>query len=91
MKTHEAHEISERALMFLVRRPPDLRNFLTASGLDAHELLNKADDKAILSAALVFLAADEQLAKAFSEEEGLKPGVLVTACTILDPHGSSAW
>lgn len=91
MKTHEAHEISERALMFLVQRPPDLQNFLTASGLDAHELLNKADDKAILSAALVFLAADEQLAKAFSEEEGLKPGMLVTACAILDPHGSSAW
>jgi hypothetical protein len=91
MKTHEAHEISERALMFLVQRTSDLQNFLTASGLDAHELLNKADDKAILLAALGFLAADEQLAKAFSEEEGLKPGVLVTACAILDPHGSSAW
>jgi Protein of unknown function (DUF3572) len=90
MKTHEAHEISERALMFLVQRPPDLQNFLTASGLDAHELLNKADDKAILQAALAFLAADEPLAKAFCEAEGLKPGVVMMACAILDPHGSGA-
>jgi Protein of unknown function (DUF3572) len=91
MKKHEAEQMSERALMFLVTRPPDLQRFLTASGLDAHELLNKADDKAILAAALNFLAADEELAKAFSAEEGLKPGLLVTACAILDPHGSSAW
>lgn len=91
MKTHEAHEMSERALMFLVHRPPDLQNFLTASGLDAHELLNKADDKAILSAALAFLAADEPLAKAFCEDAGLKPGALATACAILDPHGATSW
>lgn len=91
MKKHEAQELSERALIFLVNRPPDLQVFLTASGLDAHELLNKADDKAILSAALSFLAADEELAKAFSTAEGLKPGLLVTACAILDPPGACAW
>ncbi len=91
MKKHEAEQMSERALMFLTTRPPDLQRFLTASGLDAIELLNKADDKAILSAVLSFLAADEELAKAFCEEERLKPGVLATACATLDPHGSSAW
>ncbi|MCE9523561.1 MAG: DUF3572 domain-containing protein [Alphaproteobacteria bacterium] len=83
--------MSERALMFLVTRPPDLQRFLTASGLDAHELLNKADDKAILSATLSFLAADEELAKAFSAEDGLKPGVLATACAVLDPHSADTW
>lgn len=91
MKKHEAEQMSERALMFLSTRPSDLQRFLTASGLDASELLDKSDDKAILSAVLSFLAADEQLAKAFSEEEQLKPGAIVTACAILDPHGSSAW
>jgi Protein of unknown function (DUF3572) len=91
MKKHEAHEICQQALLFLALRPPDLQNFLTASGLDGHQLLDKAEDKAIQSAALVFLAADEQLAKAFSEDQGLKPGQLLAACAILDPHGSSAW
>jgi len=91
MKKHEAEQMSERALMFLSTRPPDLQRFLTASGLDANELLDKSDDKAILSAVLSFLAADERLAKAFSEEEQLKPGVLAAACATLDPHGSSAW
>ena len=91
MKSQEAQDISERAMMFLVQRPPDLQGFLTVSGLDAHELLNKADDKAILLAALGFLAADEQLAKAFCEEEGLKPGAIAAACAILDPHGQTSW
>jgi len=91
MKKHEAEQISERALAFLASRPHDLQRFLTASGLDATELLDRSDDKAILSAALGFLAAEETVAKAFSEEEGLKPGALITACAILDPHGSTAW
>ena len=91
MKKHEAEQMSERALMFLSMRPPDLQRFLTATGLDGFELLDRTDDKAILSAALSFIAAEEELAKAFSAEEGLKPGLLLNACTILDPHGSSEW
>jgi hypothetical protein len=91
MKKHEAEQISERALTFLASRPHDLQRFLTASGLDAAELLERSDDKMILSAVLGFLAAEEALAKDFSAEEGLKPGVLAAACAILDPHGSSAW
>jgi hypothetical protein len=91
MKKHEAEQISERALTFLASRPQDLQRFLTASGLDGSELLGRADDKAILAAVLGFLAADETIAKAFSEEERLKPGALIAACAILDPHGSTAW
>ena len=91
MKKHEAEQISERALTFLASRPQDLQRFLTASGLDATELLERSDDKAILSAVLGFVAAEETLAKAFSEDEGLKQGALVAACAILDPHGSTAW
>lgn len=91
MKMREAEQISERALTFLSTRPSDLQRFLTASGLDAGELLDKSDDKAILSAVLGFVAADESLAKDFSESESLKPGVLVRACAALDPHGSTAW
>jgi hypothetical protein len=91
MKMREAEQMSERALTFLSTRPSDLQRFLTASGLDADELLDKSDDKAILSAVLGFVAADESLAKDFSQAEGLKPGVLVAACAALDPHGSTAW
>ncbi len=91
MKREYAIEISERALIFLVKRPDDLQRFLTASGLAPDELLAALDDKAILAAVLGFVAADESLAKEFSESEGLKPGALLTACAVIDPHGSSAW
>ena len=91
MKKQQAEQMSERALTFLSSRPSDLQRFLTASGLDANELLDRSDDKVILSAALGFLAADESLAKDFSQSEGLKPGALLAACAALDPHGSSAW
>ena len=77
--------------MFLAGRPSDLQRFLTASGLDAGELLDKRDDNVILGAVLGFVAADEALAKDFSQDQGLKPGALIAACAALDPHGSSAW
>jgi hypothetical protein len=91
MKTAQAVEISERALAFLAERPPDLQRFLTASGLDAAEFLAKSEDPSILAAVLGFVAGEESLAKDFSEAEGLKPGVLLSAYARLDPHGSSAW
>ena len=91
MKRAQAEQISERALTFLAERPSDLQRFLTASGLDAVDLLDRSDDKAILMAVLGFVAAEEALAKDFSESEGLKPGTLQSACATLDPHGSSAW
>ena len=91
MKRAQAEEMSERALSFLATRPSDLQRFLTASGLDADDLLSKSDDKAILAAVLGFVAGDESLAKEFSESEGLKPGTLLSAYAQLDPHGSSAW
>lgn len=51
----------------------------------------RAEDSEILSAALGFVAANEILAKEFSEEERLKPGQLLNICAVLDPHGSSSW
>lgn len=91
MKKAQAEQIAERALTFLAARPDNLQQFLTASGLDAAQLLSQSDDTAILAAALGFLAGDEQLAQAFSEEERLKPGQLLNVYALLDPHGSSAW
>ncbi len=91
MKREMAFEMSERALTFLSERPAELQRFLTASGLVPDELLAAHDDKAILAAVLGFVAADESLAKDFSEAEGLKPGALLNACAVIDPHGSSAW
>ena len=83
--------MAERSLTFLSERPQDIQRFLTASGLDAADLLARHDDRSILAAVLTFVAADESLAKDFSESEGLKPGVLLNACAVIDPHGSSAW
>jgi hypothetical protein len=91
MKRELAFEMSERALTFLSERPAELQRFLTASGLAPDELLAGRNDKAILAAVLGFVAADESLAKDFSASEGLKPGALLTACAVIDPHGSSAW
>jgi hypothetical protein len=91
MKRAQAEQMSERALTFLAGRPADLQRFLTASGLDANDLLHRSDDKSILAAVLGFVAAEESLAKDFSESEGLKPGALLGAYAALDPHGSSAW
>jgi len=91
MKKPQAEQIAERALTFLANRPENLQQFLTASGLDASELMARAEDREILSAVLGFVAASEDLAKAFSEEEKLKPGQLLSVCAVLDPHGSSSW
>jgi len=91
MKKPQAEQIAERALTFLANRPESLQQFLTASGLDASQLMARADDSEILSAALGFVAANEGLAKDFSDEERLKPGQLLRICALLDPHGSSSW
>ena len=91
MKREYAIEISERALIFLVKRPDGLQRFLTASGLDGIDLLEGCNDSAILAAVLNHLASDENLAKDFSDEENLKAGTLLQACATLDPHGSSSW
>ena len=91
MKREMAFAMSERALTFLSERPAELQRFLTASGLSTDELLAAHEDKAILAAVLGFVAADEALAKDFSESEGLKPGALLNACAVIDPHGSTAW
>ncbi len=91
MKRALAEEIAERALTFLAASPDDLHRFLTASGLEAQELLDRREDKTILAAVLGHIAADESLAKTFSEDERLKPGELLRACATLDPHGSSEW
>lgn len=91
MKHTQAAEISERALMFLAARTPDIQRFLTISGLDVDELRQRAADPPILAAILGFVANDESLAKEFSESENLKPGELLRAMATLDPHGSTAW
>ncbi|MBI1210810.1 MAG: DUF3572 family protein [Alphaproteobacteria bacterium] len=91
MKRQQAEQIAERALTFLANRPPVLQQFLTASGLDASELIARADDADIRSAVLGFVAGDESLAKEFSEETDLKPGQLLQICAVLDPHGSTSW
>ena len=91
MKRELALKMSERALTFLSERPDELQRFLTASGLGADELLERHTDESVLAAAIGYVAANESLAKDFSESEGLKPGALLTACAVIDPHGSSAW
>jgi hypothetical protein len=91
MKRQQAEQIAERALTFLANRPPFLEQFLTASGLDASELIARSDDPDIRTAVLGFVAGDESLAKEFSEDERLKPGQLLQICAALDPHGSSSW
>ena len=91
MKKPQAEQIAERALTFLANRPENLQQFLTASGLDPSELMARNEDSEILSAALGFVAANENLAKEFSEEERLRPGQLLNICAVLDPQGSSSW
>ena len=91
MKRQQAEQIAEQALTFLANRPENLQQFLTASGLDASELIARAEDNDIRSAVVGFVAGDESLAKAFSEDHGLKPGQLLQIYALLDPHGSSSW
>jgi hypothetical protein len=91
MQRKLALDIAERALIFLANRPGDIQNFLTTSGLDPDVLQARSADQVILAAALGHLAADESLARTFSEEEHLKPGQLLQAFATLDPHGSTAW
>ena len=89
MKKPQAEQIAQRALTFLANRPENLEQFLTATGLGTAELMARADSVEILSAALGFVAANEPLAKEFSEDEKLKPGQLLDVCAVLDPHGST--
>jgi hypothetical protein len=91
MKRSQAEQIAERALTFLANRPEILQQFLTASGLDASELIARAEEPEALGAVLAFVAADEKLAKEFSDEQELKPGQLLNLCALLDPHGRSSW
>ncbi len=91
MQRKLALDIAERALIFLANHPSEIQNFLTSSGLDPDGLQARSTDQVILAAALGHLAGDESLARTFSEEESLKPGQLLQAYAVLDPHGSTAW
>jgi Protein of unknown function (DUF3572) len=91
LKRHQAEDLADKAVVYLAADLALLDNFLSASGLTAHALLDGSEDNAIRVQALHFLAGDEATAKAFSESAGLKPGVLQNALALMDPHGSSAW
>ena len=90
MNRHDAEILALKALNWAATVQSALPQFVAQSGLELEDLRRQAGDPELLAALLEFLLADDSLARAFCEEEGLEPHKLHLACAQL-PGGKGIW
>lgn len=91
MRSERAEAVAVAALSWLARREDDLGRFLAASGLDPADLRGAARAPEFLGAVLDFILAEERLARAFVEEEGLGPEDALAARAALPGGDAPHW
>lgn len=80
----DAAEIALRALVWTLGEPDRAQRLLDTTGLDPADLRARADEPAVLSAALGFLEAWEPDLIACAEGIGVRPEAIVAARAELD-------
>jgi Protein of unknown function (DUF3572) len=73
MRTENAAEIAQEALIWLAGQPEALGGFLAASGIAPDELRRRAAEPEFLGFVLDFLLGDENAVLAFAATAGLPP------------------
>jgi hypothetical protein len=86
----EAETLALEALAFIAASAVDLARFVENSGITPNELRARAEEPAVLAAALAFLLADDERLLAFCAEQGIEPKDVHWAEHALQ-HGRKPW
>lgn len=90
MKQDRAEGIGRDALIFLAGRPELMEACLWQSGLEASELLARAQEPEFLGFVLDFLLQSDEWVQAFATDAGLRPEDVAGARAALD-GGTPNW
>jgi hypothetical protein len=76
MERSAAETLALKGLAFLASEGDALTRFLGLSGLNPHELRDRAADPLLLAAVLDFILQDDQLVLTFAQGEGFDPKLI---------------
>lgn len=83
MTPQSAEELALKALEFLANSPDNLGVFLGATGVNASELLERAEEPAVLAAVVDFILKDEGLLLEFCDTASTRPRDVHAALHVL--------
>ena len=72
MTPHSAEALALKALEFLANSPDNLDVFLSATGVNGSELLERAEEPAVLAAVVDFMLKDEGLLIEFCDTASIR-------------------
>lgn len=73
MTPQSAEALALKALEFLANSPDNLDVFLSATGVNGSELLERAEEPAVLAAVVDFMLKDEGLLLEFCDTASIRP------------------
>lgn len=83
MTPQSAEELALKALEFLANSPDNLGVFMGATGVNGSELLERAEEPAVLAAVVDFMLKDEGLLIQFCDTASIRPRDLHAALYVL--------
>ena len=79
----DAEVIALKALSFLVSEPDQTGRFLRITGLEPHDLAQRATDPDFLAGVVEHLMSDESLLLMFAEDNSIDPKMAALAAELL--------
>lgn len=83
MTPHSAEALALKALEFLANSPDNLGVFMAATGVNGSELLERAEEPAVLAAVVDFMLKDEGLLIEFCDTASTRPRDVHAALHVL--------
>jgi hypothetical protein len=83
MTPQSAEELALKTLEFLANSPDNLDVFLSATGVNGSELLERAEEPAVLAAVVDFMLKDEGLLIEFCDTASIRPRDVHAALHVL--------
>ena len=83
MTRQSAEALALKALEFLANSPDNLGVFLSATGVNGSELLERAEEPAVLAAVVDFMLKDEGLLIEFCDTASIRPRDVHAALHVL--------
>jgi hypothetical protein len=83
MTRQSAEALALKALEFLANSPDNLGVFLSATGVNGSELLERAEEPAVLAAVVDFMLKDEGLLLEFCDTASIRPRDVHAALYVL--------
>lgn len=80
----DAEILAVQGLAFLAQDPRRMARFFALTGLEAHEVMERANTPELLAAVLEHLAGDESLLLVFAADAGVAPETIGPALAVLE-------